>query len=99
MLVTIDGPVFYGQADEDHFFKWLGDLPSFGQVVGVGRELAITLREPVDDETTLGLLVLCERWQISMKPLRALCTQSNQEWFASPQSWFHGKVWGKAATA
>jgi hypothetical protein len=61
MVVSIDGPVFYGQADEDHFFEWLGELPSFKQVVGVGQQLEITLREPVDDDTALGLIVLCER--------------------------------------
>ena len=94
MLVSIDGPVFHGQGDEDHFFAWLGELPSFESVVGVGTMLNISIREPVDDETTLGLIVLCDRWRIRMAPLRCLRTRENEAWFASPQRWFHNQLWG-----
>jgi hypothetical protein len=95
MLLVIDGPVFHGDSDEDHFFEWLAELPSFEKVVGVRTKLEITLREPVDDETALGLIVLCDRWRLDMKPLRGLRSRENEGWFASPQRWFYNQLWGK----
>ena len=70
MRIVIDGPVFHGQSDEDHLFEWMSELPSFEKVVGVGTQLQVYLREPVDDDTVLGLIVLCDRWRIDMTPLR-----------------------------
>ena len=94
MLVTIDGPVFHGESDEDHFFAWLSELPSFDSVVGARTMLNISLHEPVDDETALGLIVLCDRWRVNMAPLRGLRSKENEAWFASPQRWFHKQLWG-----
>lgn len=95
MLVVIDGPVFHGDSDESHFFEWLAELPSFEKVVGVGTQLEVSLREPVDDATALGLLALCDRWRIDMSPLRAIRSKGNEAWFASPQRWFYTQLWSK----
>jgi hypothetical protein len=94
MHVVIDGPVFHGERDEERFFAWLQELPSFENVVGAGKKLDISLREPIDDETALGLIVLCDRWRIGMAPLRVLRSKENEIWFASPQRWFHKQLWG-----
>ena len=93
MHVKLDAPVFYGQSDEDHFFEWLRELPAFENVVGVGTQIHVALREPVDDETALGLLVLCDRWRIDMSPLQTLRSPVNEEWFASPTRWFYSRLW------
>ena len=96
MQVVIEGPVFRGESDEDHFFEWLAELPSFENVVGHGTQLQVNLREPVDDETVLGLIVLCDRWRIDMTPLRPLRTKANENWFAAPTRWVSNQLWGKA---
>jgi hypothetical protein len=95
MLVVLEGPAFHGDTDEAHFFEWLAELPCFENVVGVGLKLEITLHEPIDDETTLGLLALCDRWRIDMAPLRALRSEANENWLASPNRWFYTQLWGK----
>jgi hypothetical protein len=94
VVVELDGPVYHGESDEAHFFEWLGELPALEKVVGVGTKLEITLREPVDDESALGLIVLCDRWRVNMSPLRALRSTSNESWFASPRRWFYNQLWG-----
>jgi hypothetical protein len=95
MRIVIDGPVFHGQSDEDHFFEWMSELPSFEKVVGVGTQLQVYLREPVDDDTVLGLVVLCDRWRIDMTPLRQLRTKANESWFGASTRWFSNQLWGK----
>lgn len=78
MEITIEGPVFFAQEDENRFFEWIYSLRAYDKVVGEGTDLRISLREPVDDESVRQLLVLCRRWCIDIQPLRQLRRPSNE---------------------
>ena len=75
--VSFEGPSFFGQADEDLFFSAIYGLPAYQDVAGSGRELNLTLREPVDSESADRLLSLFLRWEIDT---RALLAVSHAAW-------------------
>ncbi len=70
MNITIEGPSFYHQEDENLFFGFIYDLPSFIEVRGHGVELTITFEIEPTEEIVLKLLVICRRWGINITPLR-----------------------------
>jgi hypothetical protein len=70
MNITIEGPSFYDQEDENVFFGCIYALPSFVEVRGHGIELTITFETEPTEETILKLLVICRRWGIEIGPLR-----------------------------
>nr|WP_086938584.1 hypothetical protein [Thaumasiovibrio occultus] len=70
MIVTIQGPSFYGPEDEEVFFGCLYSLPEFEKVVGVGLNLDIHFKAPVSGDVIKLLLVICRRWGIDVSPLR-----------------------------
>jgi hypothetical protein len=75
VIISFEGPRFFGQADEDHFFQWLYSLPEYHDVRGVGTTLHLTLATPIQSETVRQLLVIFRRWRISTEPLAALRTR------------------------
>ncbi len=72
MEVVFLGPVFYSHKDEDLFFKAIYDLPQYSEIQGKGRELFLTLNEPLEKETIVGLLVTFKRWEISAESIQHL---------------------------
>ncbi|HUR39993.1 MAG TPA: hypothetical protein VM240_02395 [Verrucomicrobiae bacterium] len=80
MVIELEGPVFFGQQDEDQFFAWLCSLTKHGKVEGRGSKIYLSLRAPVEDDTVKQLLVLCLRWGIDIAPLTILRAPSNRDW-------------------
>ena len=70
MNITIEGPSFYDEEDENVFFGCIYALPSFVEIRGHGVELTIEFESEPAEESILRLLVICRRWVIDIGPLR-----------------------------
>ena len=81
MSISIEGPTFYDQEDENIFFECIYKLPSFNEVKGHGVELPITFKGEPEEEAIIRLLVICRRWGISTSHLEQYKTQFNSECF------------------
>jgi hypothetical protein len=79
MELTIKGPAFYAQEDEDLFSSCIYGLPNFKQVWGRGLHLDIEFSEPPTDEAIVKLVIICRRWSIDVSPLFKLRRASNQD--------------------
>jgi hypothetical protein len=81
MDITIEGPDFYHQEDEDIFFSCIYNLPGYQQVKGHGVELTISFASDISEQAVMQLLVICRRWRIDPKPLLIFKTYFNPECF------------------
>jgi len=78
MEITIHGPTFYDQEDENVFFSCIYSLPGYKQVRGHGSELTISFDSEVSDTDIIQLLVICRRWFIAIEPLIAYKNSTNE---------------------
>lgn len=62
MKILIEGPVFYGQEDENIFFSCIYNLPGFKAVTGVGTRLQVEFEIEISIEAREQVSVLCQRW-------------------------------------
>lgn len=76
MDITIDGPIFYSQEDENIFFLCIYNLQDYKQVVGHGMELTISFNKNPSELAISQLLVICKRWDINPAPLNILINKS-----------------------
>jgi len=81
MDITIDGPTFYDQEDENIFFSCIYGLPDFERVRGHGMELTISFKKVPSNKTISQLLVICRRWFINPEPLKLFKNETNSEFF------------------
>jgi hypothetical protein len=79
VIISFEGPRFFGQADEGHFFQWLRSLPEYKDIRGAGTTLHLTLAAPVQPETVKQLLVIFRRWRIGAEPLLGLRTPETSQ--------------------
>ncbi|MGH1379709.1 MAG: hypothetical protein ACRAU9_02150, partial [Shewanella xiamenensis] len=70
--ITVKGPSFWCQEDEDKFFEWIYSLPNYQSVTGRGLDLIIELNEPVSQSTINQLFVLFKRWELDFNSLAPL---------------------------
>ena len=78
MEIIFEGPIFFAQEDENHFFEWLYSLPAYKEIVGSGVNLTLELNDPVDDDSILQLLIIFRRWCIDTNALFPLKRESNE---------------------
>ncbi|WP_444936549.1 hypothetical protein ACJJIW_01605 [Microbulbifer sp. JMSA004] len=79
MDITIDGPTFYDQEDENIFFSCIYQLPDYKQMRGHGMELTISFNHSPSDEAIIKLLVICRRWHINANILERFKRKTNLE--------------------
>lgn len=80
--IIIPSPTFFSPKDEDAFFAWLQSIPSIVNVVGIGRELHVTVRSHrVSDSSLRDLLALHRRYKLTMTHLAVFENPKNSEWF------------------
>ncbi len=70
MNITIEGPSFYDQEDENVFFDCIYRLPFFVEVRGFGTALTIIFEAEPTEELVIRLLVICRRWGIDISTLK-----------------------------
>ncbi len=79
MDITIQGPCFYHQEDENIFFSCIYNLPGYQQIKGHGVELTISFANDISEQAVMQLLIICRRWSIDPTPLLIFKTCSNPE--------------------
>jgi len=72
VIISFEGPTFFAPADEDQFFGWLGSLPEFNGIHGVGTTLHLDLVAPVSSDSVRQLVVIFRRWLVDLAPLQPL---------------------------
>ena len=79
MDIVFKGPTFYCQEDEAAFFNWVQSLPEYVDLVGNVRDLHLSLKEPVSEESVIQLLTVFSRWGIESKALKKMKSKENQD--------------------
>jgi len=79
MDIVFKGPTFYCQEDEAAFFKWVQSLPEHVKLIGDVRDLRLSLKEPVSEESVVQLLTIFMRWGIKARALEKLKTEENKD--------------------
>ena len=92
-MVRLDcsGVTFGSQLDERHLFEWAMQIP------GVVRweHDTLVLKSPKLSQASLrDVLALFSRYHIPMKQLAQFKNTRNEMWFASPQMYWHTRVFG-----
>lgn len=89
-VLTIQGPnSFFSYEDEKRFFGWLEEIPAVKYVTGGTNGLAITIDDPIDDESLRELIAIYARYHLDMRALAVFCNENNEEWFKNKSKfWF-----------
>lgn len=91
-MLKINQPVvYYSQLDEDHFFTWAQEIPC---VKSIDRGYLHIQETEVNERDLRDLLALFKRYQLSAKPLSALCTPKNAFWFKDRETFWYHDVFG-----
>lgn len=94
-MVNLDcsGIHFGSQLDEKHLFEWAVEIP------GVLRweQDTLVVRTRLSQESLRDVIALFNRYQIPMAQLAQFRRTENELWFAAPEMYWHGRVFGKSA--
>jgi len=64
--IVIEGPVFYGEEDENIFFQCIYNLPGLKEVVGSGTALTISFSPADSKKVEEQIEILCRRWDTNI---------------------------------
>ena len=73
--------VYYSDADEANFFRWLQQVPAVKDVKGGPSGLEVAVNVPIDDDSLRELIALLTRYSLEKDSLRHLLTPENEHWF------------------
>jgi hypothetical protein len=93
-ILFAEGPTFYSQTDEDHFFAWLQSIPDVKQVGGAGRAMELIVGRPMDKESLYDLIAIMVRYRMDCRPLKALCDEYPDGYFRREGTYWHAAVYG-----
>jgi hypothetical protein len=93
LIVRLDcsGVTFGSQLDERHLFEWAMQIPG---VVRWESDTLVMKSLKLSQATLRDLLALFSRYQIPMKQLAQFKNVRNEMWFASPQMYWHTRIFG-----
>ena len=83
--------IYYSQLDEDHFFTWAQEIPSVKSIAGCFLHIQ---EDEVSERDLADLLALLKRYNLSAKPLAALCSPENESWFKDKKKFWYDDVFG-----
>jgi hypothetical protein len=88
---------FFSQADERHFFEWLGSIKCVRSYEGRGAgEVVVSLRSAkLSKPDLLELLALHMRYDLPMKSLVQFRTKKNEAWFCDSGKYWYKRVFDK----
>jgi len=72
MRISVKGPTYFSQTDEDAFFGWLRSIKCVRKVTGHLRELHIELKRRPTDSQLRELRALFLRYRMNMRSLYEL---------------------------
>jgi hypothetical protein len=92
-MVRLDcsGLHFGSQLDEKHLFRWAREIPC---VVKWEHDTLLVRSRSISQTDLRDLVALFWRYKISMRQLARFKTSTNAKWFASPQMYWHKRVFG-----
>lgn len=90
-MVQLDcsGVTFGSQLDERHLFEWAMQIPG---VVRWEHDTLVVKSLNLSQASLRDLVALFSRYQIPMKQLAQFRNPRNEAWFASPEMYWHRKV-------
>jgi len=89
-----EGPTFYSQMDQDHFFAWLQSISGVKEVGGTGRAMELVVGRPMDKESLRDLIALMVRYRMNCRPLKPLCDEQEDEGFRDKRKYWYSAVYG-----
>ena len=94
--LIIQERTYYSQGDEDAFYGRLNGLSCVKSIKGALDGVHITLSAPTDLQLR-EFIALLYRYGLDMRPLAALRTDKNADWFAkNREAFWHAAVFGKS---
>jgi len=92
-MVYLDcsGVRFGSQLDEKHLFDWAREIQS---VVNWEQDTLLIRSKRISEESLRDLLALFWRYNIPMAQLAQFKNAQNEEWFTSPKTYWHKRVFG-----
>lgn len=92
-MIRLDcsGVTFGSQLDERHLFEWAMQISG---VVRWEQDTLVVKSLKLSQASLRDLLALFSRYQIPMKQLAQFKNARNEMWFASPQMYWHTRVFG-----
>lgn len=95
VIVTIKEQMWFTcRDDEEHFFRWLYDLPAYENVRGTSAGLEISFRDPIDEDSMFRLIGLLKRYSLNLKPLNVLCHPGIEAWLKDDAKYWHAEMFG-----
>ncbi|WP_073217345.1 hypothetical protein [Massilia sp. CF038] len=90
IYLDCSGVRFGSQLDEKHLFEWAMEIP------GILRweQDTLVVRTILSQASLRDLVALFSRYQIPMAQLAQFRTTKNEDWFASPEMYWQGRVFG-----
>jgi hypothetical protein len=93
MKIIAKGPKYFSPGDEAAFFSWLMSIGCVENVTGELRDLHIKLKRRPTAAQLRELVALFFRYRMNMKPLAALRTPTNENWFyKDTNAFWHSRV-------
>jgi hypothetical protein len=94
--LIVEGPTYLSQGDERVFFEWLQSISCVDKVGGQGRQLHIRLKRLPGRLDLRELIAVLHRYHVDPRPLAALKTPRNSEWFAENKvAYWYAGIFGK----
>ena len=92
-MVRLDcsGVTFGSQLDKRHLFEWAMQIPG---VLRWEQDTLVVKSLTLSQASLRDLVALSSRYQIPMKQLAQFRNTRNEAWFASPQMYWHTRIFG-----
>lgn len=95
VMIFIPEPRFFHcEPDEEVFFQWLYELPTFENVIGTPTGLELYLTK-IDKITLYELIALLFRYGLDKKCLKILCEEHEDKSFRDPKNYWYAEIFGK----
>ncbi|SER40408.1 hypothetical protein [Sphingobium sp. YR768] len=88
--------LFYHEADERAFFKWLDRMVFVETYRGEVGDLFINLNRQPTDADIWEIIGFCRRYGIGMSQLAKFETPENSSWFRDPDMFWHREIFDDA---
>lgn len=92
-MVRLDcsGVTFGSQLDERHLFEWAMQIPG---ILRWEQDTLVVKSLNLSQASLRDLVALFSRYEIPMNQLAQFRNARNEAWFASPQMYWHTRVFG-----
>lgn len=84
---------FYSENDELCFFEWISRIKAIKKYEGVNDEIHLHIpRNKISNANLRDLTALFYRYKIDMEQLKQFLNDSNREWYAHEEAYWHKDI-------